>query len=100
MYKNQILNFGFIILNPDKNPVSLKGTMRSIRNHYDSPCLCVVPKDTNKKELDAINALCLTVKGGESYTSLINTGIKKSRVEWKAGFPDGTRSNSNRGCVL
>lgn len=91
MYKYQNLDFGFIILCPDRNIGGLRGTVRSTNKNYPkSPKLCVVSNDTTKQEMTEFSDICPTYKGKESYASMINLGLKKARSEWNFILVAGT----------
>lgn len=84
-------SFGFVILCPDKNLENLKNTVKSIRSVYpDSLYLCVVGNDVKKDELTAMLAICDTHKGKDTITSLINTGMKKTKSDWNVIVFAGT----------
>ena len=82
MYEVKKLDFGFVILCPERNIHGLRSTARSISQYYDVPRLCVAPKDTKKAELDEMKGICETIKGGITYTSLINKGLAKAPANW------------------
>jgi len=82
MYEVKKLDFGFVILCPERNINGLRGTIRSIGKYHDVPCLCVVPKETKKAELDEMKEVCKTIRGGSTYTSLINKGLEKTGCDW------------------
>lgn len=85
------LSFGFIILSPEHNVGRLQGTLRSIRNHYgDVPTICVTGQDTTAAELKEMKEFCPTYKGGNTITSLLNTGMKKGHKEWNIFVIEGT----------
>lgn len=83
LHRYKTLDIGFVILASDPNIGQLKGTIRSIKSHYPkSSYLCVVGKNTKADELKEIKELCPCVKGKDTITSLINTGISKGNKEW------------------
>lgn len=76
-------SFGFVILCPERNMGGLKNTIGSIKQSYaDKQVICVVGDDASKQELLEMNNLCQTIKGGDTITSLMNLGIKKSKADW------------------
>lgn len=84
-----ISKFGFIILNPDKSLQQLKTTLDSVRKlHGDISCISVVPQNT-PSDLK-FDEYCKTHKGGSTYSSLLNTGLKKSPAEWRIVVFAGT----------
>jgi len=82
MYQYQSLDYGFIILCPERTINALRDTVRSIEKFYDVPLLCIVPKETKKAEIDEMKEVCSTIRGGTTYTSLINKGLQKAEKEW------------------
>ncbi len=75
--------FGFLILCPDKNVNGLKNTIKSFDQVYtDCPRICLVGNNVTADELKKMNEVCETHKGGETITSLINLGMKKTKVDW------------------
>lgn len=70
----------FVILSPEPNIGRLKGTVRSIKNHYRTNPLitCVVGKATKKETISEMKEECPVFKGGDTITSLMNTGLKNS----------------------
>lgn len=76
-------DFGFVILCPERNLGGLMATVRSARSHFEqASILCMLPDNTTKKELAEFAEVCPVVKGGQTYTSLINMGVKKSEKPW------------------
>jgi hypothetical protein len=83
-FKHKELSFGFVIILPEFNPGALQGTMRSIRNYYpkDFPVICTTGKQTTAAELKEIKEYCPAYRGKDTFTSLINTGMKKGNKDW------------------
>lgn len=76
-------NFGFVILCPERNYGGLIATVRSIQAHYpDKPYLCVTVPEADASELSEFNGVCPTFVGGDTYTSLINLGVRENKAEW------------------
>jgi hypothetical protein len=88
---NTELDMGFIILSPEPNIGRLKGTVRSIKNNYsqDARMVCVVEKGTKKPEIDEMKEVCPTFRGGQTVTSLINTGFKNAGTGWNMLIMEG-----------
>lgn len=88
---NKEIEISFVILSPDPNIGRLKGTVRSIKNNYkeDASIVCSVTKEVKKPQLDEMNEVCPTSKGGNTVTSLINNGIKNSRSGWTLLIMEG-----------
>lgn len=70
----------FVILSPEPNIGRLKGTIRSIKNNYreDAEMVCVVGRAVNKEIVAEMKLECPVFKGGDTITSLMNTGLKNS----------------------
>jgi len=86
------MDVGFIVLCPDRNTASLKNTVGSVRYHTsDRECIAVVPKGTVAKELKEFKEICETYKGQDTITSLVNTGMKKTKHEWACLVFGGSR---------
>ena len=85
MYKfGNKLDINFIIISPDPNISRLKGTVRSIKNNYreNTNIICLVEKKTKKTNIDEMSEICPTFRGGDTITSLMNKGMKKSKEGW------------------
>lgn len=77
------LDFGFIILCPDRNPGALKNTCGSVRHHsYDRDAIAVVGNDANKEDIATMKEICPTYKGKDTITSLVNKGFYHLKHEW------------------
>lgn len=86
------MDVGFLILCPDRNPGGLKSTLGSIRLHsYNRESLCVVGSNATAQEVKELKDLCATYKGKDTITSLVNTGMKKSKHEWTCIVFAGSR---------
>ena len=79
------LDIGYIIVNPDNNLSGLRISMSSIgKHHFGIPeIIQILPKGTNAADVKKHKEVCVdTFKGGDTITSLINTGFKKLKAEW------------------
>lgn len=75
--------FGFVILCPERNVAGLRNTVSSIKQGYPwAKILCVVGNDVTEKELQDMQAICETIVGEDTITSLINLGVKSSQTDW------------------
>lgn len=90
MYISKKINFGFVVLNPESNPSLLKNTVNSIRGKYDAPIISVTEKSVKAPALKEMNDICPTCKGKETYTSLINAGMKHPPADWNFLIIAGT----------
>lgn len=90
MYKPKNINFGFIILNPESNPSLLKSTVNSIKSKFNVPFICATEKSVKAESLKEMKAVCPTYKGQETYTSLMNVGMKHAPAEWNFFIMAGT----------
>jgi len=79
-----------VILSSDRDMGRIKSTLRSINLHYEgTPAICVVPKETKAVEMTELKTLCPTFRGKKTFTSLINTGLKKGCKEWNYILMEG-----------
>lgn len=71
----------FVILSPEPNIGRLKCTVRSIKNNHqkNSDIICSVEKNIKKPQLEEMNQVCKTFRGGSTITSMINKGMKESQ---------------------
>ena len=85
------LKINFIILSPEPNIGRLQGTIRSIKNNYcpEAKVICSVEKSIKKCQIEEMKELCPTFKGGQTMTSLINTGIKNANEGWNMLIMEG-----------
>lgn len=89
-----ISNFGFIILNPEKNIAHLKTTVESLQKlNNDLPYVCIVPSNTPADSNTKMSEHCKIHKGGATYSSMINTGLKKLTTPWQVIVFAGTWVN-------
>lgn len=90
-------NFNFIILSPDPNIGRLKDTVRSIKNNYDEGAnvVCAVEKGIKKQQIEEMREICPTYRGGNSITSLINSGFKHAKTGWSMLIMEGARVPTN-----
>lgn len=87
-------SLGFVILSPEPNIARLNDTVRSIRVSFggDARIVCCVAKGTKKAQLEEMKAVCPTVRGGETVTSLINSGFGGIKGEgWRMFVMEGAR---------
>lgn len=77
---SRISNFGFIILNPDRNIKYLANTIESIKTGYpEMDYISVVPD----AKISDFSPYCKTYKAPENtYSSMINTALKNSKYDW------------------
>jgi hypothetical protein len=82
---------GFVILSPEPNIGRLKSTIRSIDRNYgkNTPRICAVAKKTPPSIINEMKTVCPTIRGGDTITSLINTGIKKGHKIWNIMVIEG-----------
>ncbi len=84
MYQHKDLDFGFVVLchNHDTSLVNL--TARTIRRNYgdDVPIVCVADSSVNADDMRELKEICPSFKGKDSWSSLINVGMKKAKAEW------------------
>jgi len=87
-------SLGFVIVSPEPNIARLKDTVRSIRNNFgdDAGIVCSAPKASKKIQIDEMNEVCRSFRGGETVMSLMNNGIKKMGGRgWRVFIMEGAR---------
>lgn len=82
MFEFKDLGYGCAILCPDMSLRTLAATVKSIRNYSQAPIIAVVPKGISKAVADEMKKLCDVVRGGSTYSSLINTAVQKTKADW------------------
>lgn len=91
LHRPKSFNFGFVIISPEHEYGNLLCTVRTIKNNYPGVQMVCATGDTVKNdELKEMNEVCLTFKGKNTITSLINMGIKKGCKEWNIIVMGGT----------
>lgn len=76
-YKHKITECGFVILCPEFNMGQIKISINSLKFGYEnSNRVCVVPQDTHADDLKEIKKYNPAYRGGNTITSMINTGMK------------------------
>lgn len=90
-------NVNFTIIAPDGNLGLIKNTINSIKNNYKNYTYsCVVSSELNKDELKEIKLHCKEViVGGNTITSLFNTGLTKSKQSWHFLIFEGSQIRKN-----
>lgn len=76
------VDWGCLVLCPDRAVRSLQLTAKSLRHFHDVPMIAVVPKGTTRAITDDMKKTCDVVRGKETYTSLINVGVNKMTTDW------------------
>jgi hypothetical protein len=71
-----------VVLNPESNPSLLRNTVNSIRGKYDVPVISVTENSVKTQPFKEMNEICPTCKGKDTYTSLINAGMKHPPADW------------------
>lgn len=76
-------DLSFAILLTEFRFVGLRATVTTIKTNFNNAdCICVVPKDSNKDDLKVVKTICPTVEGGNTISSMINTGVQKTKRPW------------------
>lgn len=85
------LNFGFVVILPDRNYGRLQSTINSLKCQYpNAPAICVTDDTTPDEDVEEMKQLCSVVKGRNTVTSLINEGMKSTEAEWNIFLMGGT----------
>lgn len=83
MYQYKKLNFGFVILCSERAVKLLQSTANSIRRKYPGvDYVCATDDSANARDLKEMKNICPVFKGKNTFSSLINTGIKNAKAEW------------------
>ena len=83
LYSYKELDFGFIVLCPENHSGSLKSTVNSIKARYPKyPVICITEKTTKDENLKKMKEICTVYKGQDTFSSLINIGMKNTKAEW------------------
>lgn len=93
MINKQSLDWGAIILHPNRKEGDLRNTVGSIRNHcYNRNMVCIIGNNASPQDFKNLKEHCPeTYKGRDTITSLINVGFKKLENEWGLIVFAGTR---------
>lgn len=88
-YKN--LDFGFVILCPEHAVNLVRITANSIKLRYpDWRYICVVDSSATPEDMKDLREICPAYKGKETFSSLINAGMKHAPSEWNFIVMAGT----------
>jgi hypothetical protein len=83
LYKSKKLDFGFIILAPEHNLGHIKSTVRCIKIRYpNTSVICVTDKSANRKDLAEIKEICPVYRAKDTFSSLVNKGMKETKNFW------------------
>ena len=83
MHQYKKLNFGFIILCSERAVKLLQGTSNSIRRKYPGvDYICATDDSAKARDIKEMKEICPTFKGKNTFSSLINIGIKNSKADW------------------
>lgn len=86
------MDVGFLILGPDRNVAGLINTVGSIRNqNHKNASVYVAGNDATDNDLQEFNTYCSSYVGGNTITSLVNTGMEKMTCEWACIMFSGSR---------
>lgn len=86
------MDFNVIIISHNRNIGGIKSTINSVKiSTYNRKCLCVVGEDISTKEFKEISGFVEVHKAKNTFTSLINTGIKKNTNLWSFVVFAGSR---------
>jgi hypothetical protein len=83
LYSKKIFDYGFIILCSERKINLLISTANSIKNRYKNiPFICVTDSGAKNIDLKEMRSICPTFKGKNTFSSLINVGVKNSKTDW------------------
>lgn len=84
-------DISFVILLTEFRFASLRATVSTVKNNFNNPdCICVVPQKSNTQDIEIANSICNIVEGGNTISSMINTGIQNSKKPWTLFIMSGT----------
>jgi hypothetical protein len=91
MFEIKSLNFGFVILCLEPNPISLFNTVKSLRiSHPNYTTVGIVPSNTPTSVIKEMKTTTSIYKGKSTVTSMLNTGMKYGQGEWLIFLVAGT----------
>lgn len=83
MYQYKKLDFGFVVLCSERAVKLLQNTANSIKKRYPGVSyICATDDSAKARDIKEMKEICPTFKGKNTFSSLINTGIKNSTTKW------------------
>lgn len=83
IYEHKKLDFGFVILCSEHAVKLLQSTANSIKRRYPGVSYLCATDDTAKpRDIKEMKEICPTFKGKNTFSSLINVGLKNSKSDW------------------
>ena len=83
MYQYKKLEFGFIVLCSERAVKLLQGTVNSIKRRYPGvDYICATDDSAKARDIKEMKEICLTFKGKNTFSSLINIGVKNAKTKW------------------
>lgn len=83
LYNKKIFDYGFIILCSERRINLLSTTANSIKYRYEkTPYICVTDDSAKASDLKEMKSICPTFKGKNTFSSLINVGVKNAKPDW------------------
>lgn len=81
----------FLVISPKINTGLIKTTVNSIKFRYKNPRIyCSTHQSAIKDDIDFIKNLCPVVRGQDTITSLINSGMRKMKKDWVIWVMEGS----------
>lgn len=91
MHDPKDLDCGFVIIAPENNAKHIEITAMSIiRKFGATPMVCVMTSEASEDSESEASSLCRVVKGGTTYSSLINAALRNPQAEWTMIIISGT----------
>jgi hypothetical protein len=76
-------DIGFIVLCPEFKFGGIRTTINTIKSNFDNPKFtCVIPGGSHDEDTNITKKICPIIKGGDTISSMINTGLKASKRPW------------------
>lgn len=98
MYSYNEIDFGFLILCPERAINLLKTTTNSIKSNYpEVSFICATDLSANEDDLAQMNQICPTLRGKGTISSLINVGLENVVAEWNFIVFAGVNLRPNMG---
>lgn len=84
-------DISFVILLTEFRFGGLNTTASTIKSNFNNPdCLCIVPQKSNANDLKTAKNICNVFEGGNTISSMINTGVEKSKKPWSLFIMSGS----------
>lgn len=84
-------DISFVVLLTEFRFTGLRATTSTVKTNFNNPdCICVIPKGSDAQDVKTAKTICNIVEGGNTISSMINTGIRESKRPWTLFVMSGT----------